>query len=155
MHEVDMYNRSSCSETDVLASIHSTAEKSFSHILNALDELNLSRSANVIIAGIVSPNFATVSNDFVIDIQTFVSKSHISTLSVGIHQTLCPFIFLAPIDGNVGKFYEELQTFATGEVRSNKSRKMVEMVIFGRKKSFLDFYLVYNHVCIKIFRPIQ
>ena len=29
------------------------------------------------------------------------------------------------------------------------------MVTFGRKKSFLDFYLVYNRFCFKILQPIQ
>ena len=33
--------------------------------------------------------------------------------------------------------------------------KLFEIVIFGRKKSFLDFYLVCNRFCFKILRPLQ
>ena len=33
--------------------------------------------------------------------------------------------------------------------------KLFEIFIFGRKKSFLDFYLVYNRFCFKILRPLQ
>ena len=33
--------------------------------------------------------------------------------------------------------------------------KLFEMVTSGRKKSFLDFYLVPNRICFIILRPIQ
>ena len=33
--------------------------------------------------------------------------------------------------------------------------KLFEMVTFGRKKSFLDLYLVYNRFRFKILWPIQ
>ena len=32
----------------------------------------------------------------------------------------------------------------------NQYLKLFEMVAFGREKSFLDFYLVYNRFCFKI-----
>ena len=35
------------------------------------------------------------------------------------------------------------------------SLKLFEIVTFGRKKSFLDFHVVYNRFCFKVLPPIQ
>ena len=113
-----MYSKSLCQESDRMHALYGTAEKTVTNILEQLNNSHLSQTVNVIFAGIVSPNFAPVSEEFTINIEPLVAKCHIGHLCVAISDALHPFVLLAPTDGNVEKLYQELLQFAAGKVRS-------------------------------------